>query len=332
MKPYNVSAADWTEYNALFFLEHVLGHRFFRRLFARRERNLWASVDRHASAANGNGQPFRIVEHADPAEEPLYDPVRPEVFRGVARDWPCTRRWTFDFFAEQFGDKDVVITNNVGLVGNGQKTYEVLKLRDYIAQLRAGSLKYLKFSQMIHESSELQDDFNAEWLLKFHPRRAFKRLFFLFMGGKGTVTPIHTALPPTVFVQVYGTKKWTFFPTSDRLFLGVRPDRRSYYYTHANPHGPSDTDFPLLKHASPQELVLNAGDVVWFPALCWHQVENLTDSIGVAYKFSHIPSSFRASKMLTTLFFLATRPSIFHSAIMARITKKEYIFNSRQDY
>jgi len=330
MKPQNVTAKDWFEYNTLFFLEHFLGHRYFQSLFGGREKKLWASVDRHAS--NSPAEPFEIIEHQGMSEEPLYHPFQPEVFRGAAKDWACTKKWTFEFFAEQFGDKEVVITNNVGLVGNGQKTYEVIKLREYIAQLQAGSLKYLKFSQMIHESSVLQEDFNSEWLLKFHQSHEFKKLFFLFMGGKGTVTPIHTALPPTVFVQVSGTKKWSFFPANDRLFLGVRPDRRSYYYTHANPYDQADPNFPLLKHAKRRELILNAGDVVWFPALCWHQVENVTDSIGVAYKFFHIPSAMRASKMLSSLFFLATKPLLLQSAIMARITKKEYIFNTPQQY
>lgn len=330
MKPQNVTTADWLEYNTLFALEHVLGHRFFQRLLGSREKRLWASVDRHASAHAA--EPFEIIEHEGESAEPLYHPFQPEVFRGAARDWACTKKWTFEFFAEEFGDREVVITNNVGLVGNGQKTYETIKLRDYIAQLKAGSMKYLKFSQMIHESSALQEDFNTEWLLKFHRSHEFKKLFFLFMGGKGTVTPIHTALPPTVFVQVLGTKKWVFYPTNDRLFLGVRPDRRSYYYTHANPYDEANPDFPLMKYARRQELILNAGDVVWFPALCWHQVENVTDSIGVAYKFFHIPSSLQSSKMLTTLFFLATKPSLIQSALMARITKREYIFNTPQKY
>jgi Cupin-like domain len=329
MKPGNVTTGDWFQYNTLFFLEHFLGHRHFQRLFGRREKRLWGSVDRNASRLGG--EPFEIIEHQGD-EEPLHHPFKPEVFRGVARDWACTKKWTFDFFAEHFGDKEVVLTNNVGLVGKEQQTFETVKLRDYIAQLRAGSKKYLKFSQMIHESSALQEDFNTAWLLKFHRSREFKKLFFLFMGGKGTVTPIHTALPPTVFVQVHGVKKWRFYPTNDRLFLGVRPDRRSYYYTHANPDDPTNPEFPLLKHSRGQELLLHPGDVVRFPALVWHQVENITDSIGVAYKFFDVPSSLQASKMLTTLFFFATQPPLLWSAIMARITRKEYIFNTPQKY
>ncbi len=340
MRPEQVSRADWLEYNALFFAEHFLGHANYRRLFRSRERRLWESVDRYASS-HPPRERFRVIEHPEGSTEPFYHPYQPEVFRGAARDWPCTKKWTFEFFAQRFGDKEVTLSNNRGLVTKEQNNLvtngsgpqlETIKLGDYIAELKRGSTKYLKFSQMIHESSELQEDFNTDWLLKFHRTRKFKKLFFLFMGGKGTVTPIHTALPPTVFVQIHGTKKWTFYPANDRLFLGVRPDRRSYYFTDANPDDGDDPDFPLLKHAQRQELLLHAGDVLWFPACCWHRVENVSDSIGVAYKFFHVPSALRASRMLTSLFFCATKPTVLRSAVAAKITKREYVFNTPQDY
>ncbi|HYC53960.1 MAG TPA: cupin-like domain-containing protein [Candidatus Binatia bacterium] len=339
MRPHNVSEADWLEYNALFFAEHFLGHKNYQRLLGQREKRLWESVDRYA-ASNPPADKFEVIEHQGD-EEPLYHPYKPEVFRGVAKDWPCVTKWTFDFFAEKYGDKEVSLTNNRGLVSKGQNplvnngmatAFETMKLREYIAQLKTGTPKYLKFSQMIHESSDLQEDFNVEWLLKFHRSHEFKKLFFLFIGGAGTATPIHTALPPTVFVQIQGTKKWTFYPANDRLFLGVRPDRRSYYFTDANPGDSDDPNFPLLKHAQPQEVLVHAGDVVWFPSCVWHQVQNVSDSIGVAYKFFDIPSALKASKMLTSLFFCATKPTLIQSSIVAKITKREYIFNAPQRY
>ena len=331
MKPQNVKTSQWLQYNTLFFLEHFLGHNLYQKLFNDTEKRLWKSIAEYA-AITPVTEPFRVIEYTKADnKEPFAHPLYPQIFRGAAVDWDCTKKWDFDFFADKFGDKEVVITNNVGLVGNGQSKFETISLREYISELKSGSLKYLKFSQMIHESSNLQEDFNGNWLQKFHKTTEFKKLFFLFMGGKGTTTPIHTALPPTVFVQIYGIKKWVFYPTNDRLFLGVRPDRRSYYYTHADPAAGPTQEYPLLKYVNKQEVTLYPGDVLWFPALVWHQVENASNSIGVAYKFFHLPSSFRSSKMLSTLFFFATRPFIFKSAILSKITKKEYIFNNEQN-
>jgi hypothetical protein len=330
MKPHNVKSSHWYLYNTLFLLEHLLGHGLYNTLFSSYEKKLFKSVDEYVTKAP-KGEPFRVLEFKKGEYEfPEPHPYYPAIYRGAASDWACTQKWSFDFFKEKFGDKEMVLTNNVGLVGNEQQKFETMTLNDYIDQMRSGSKKYIKFSQMIHENSGLQEDFNGEWLQHFHMTSEFKKLFFMFMGGKGTATPIHTALPPTVFVQVYGSKKWNFWPTNDRLFLGVRPDRRSYYYTHADPYNINDPKFPLLKHANRQEVTIHAGDVLWFPALVWHQVENPTDSIGVAYKFFHLPSSFKSSKILTLLFFFATKPFIFQSFFMSKINKKEYIFNNEQ--
>jgi len=330
MRPNNVRKSDWVKYNTLFFMEHMLGHSLYEKLLSGVERRLYKKIDYYAQRLEPS--PFEVREF-QPGEytDPVLDPYNPIIFRGAAKEWACTKKWDFDFFAEKFGDKEVVITNNVGLVGNNQNKFETITLRDYIRELKSGSMKYLKFSQMIHESSDLQEDFNGDWLRKFQRKTEFKKLFFLFMGGKSTMTPIHTALPPTVFVQIYGTKKWVFYPTRDRLFLGVRPDRRTYYFTHADPYNLSDPKFPLLKYANKREIELHPGDVLWFPPLVWHQVENVTDSIGVAYKFFHLPSSFVSSKMLTSLFFLATKPFIIKSALMSKLSKKEYIFNNEQN-
>lgn len=331
MKPHNVKTSHWYAYNFLFATEHFLGHRLYSALFGGTEKKLYEAIDKHVSTAP-KGEPFRVLEFKKGEYEfPEPHPYYPAIYRGAATEWACTQKWNFEFFKEKFGDKEMVLTNNVGLVGGEQARFETVKLREYIDQMRAGSKKYIKFSQMIHENSGLQEDFNGEWLQRFHMTSEFKKLFFMFMGGKDTATPIHTALPPTVFVQVYGSKKWNFWPTSDRLFLGVRPDRRTYYYTHADPYKTNEPNFPLMKHASRIEVTINAGDVLWFPALVWHQVENPTESIGVAYKFFHLPSSFQSSKMLSTLFFFATKPFILKSSLLSKIKKQEYIFNNEQN-
>lgn len=331
MKPHNVKTSHWYAYNTLFFAEHILGHRLYNTLLGGTEKKLFAAIDKYTATAPA-GEPFKVLEfQPGEYEYPEPHPYYPAIYRGAAAKWACTQKWNFEFFKEKFGDKEMVLTNNVGLVGKEQAKFETITLREYIDQMRAGSKKYIKFSQMIHENSGLQEDFNGEWLQRFHMTSEFKKLFFMFMGGKGTATPIHTALPPTVFVQVHGSKKWNFWPTSDRIFIGVRPDRRTYYHSHADPYDTTNPEYPLMKYASRREVTIHAGDVLWFPALVWHQVENPTESIGVAYKFFHLPSSFKSSKMLTMLFFLATKPFIFQSALMSKLNKKEYIFNNEQN-
>ena len=157
--------------------------------------------------------------------------------------------------------------------------------------------------------------------------------FFFFLGGKGTKTPIHNGFGPTLFVQVEGQKKWTFYQPEDRFFLDVKPEGRSYYYSNANPDKLEVDKFPLFKYAKKHEVILNEGDILWFPPFAFHQVENVNNSIGVAYKYVDIPHAFKNSKIMAFLYFFANKPNIITTFFGNRMGENEYIFKeSRKGY
>jgi len=257
---------------------------------------------------------FQIIEYK---KGEYTDPVKhdhfPIVFRGAASEWPCQKKWTLEYFAQKYGDEDVTLVNNPGLIKDTDQAYDVVKLRDYIENMKKGSKRYLKFSRMVDEQSGLREDIDYNWLRKFRAKGAKNELNYFFMGGKNTMTPIHDGYAMTIFVQVEGTKRWIFYPTNHRLFLGARPRRFNYFFSQADPYNLNDPKFPLLKHAKPHEVFLHPGDVLYFPSLVWHQVENVTDTIGVAYKFATFKSGFISSKMLFTCFFLATKPFLIET-------------------
>jgi hypothetical protein len=309
MRPEGVSRAHWLRYNMLFMLEHLLGERRYGSMFGDYERRLYSEIDA-ALALHGRGDDgFRVIEHQEGEwPEPYCHPQFPVVFRGIAKTWPCHGKWGFDFFADKFGDIEVTLINNAGLVKDSDQAYDVLPFREYISRLRNGSKHYLKFSRIVDEQSVLREDFDYAWLRKFRPPSALNDTFYFFMGGKGTMTPIHDGFAITVFVQTEGSKRWLFYPCNQRLFLGARPRRFNYFYSEGDHNVKDDPRFPLMKYARPIEVVINPGDVLYFPSLVWHQVENTTDSIGVAYKFASVKAGFVSSKMLATCFFLATKP------------------------
>ena len=308
MKPASVKTSHWVKYNILFLLEHFLGEKWYPKLFDKAEKKLFKKIDTYVTA-HPSDDGFKILEYTkDNYPEPQCHPYFPIVYRGIASDWPCSKKWSFDFFAEKFGDQDVTLINNAGLVKDSDQAYDVVKFRDYIMRLKSGSKEYLKFSRIVEEQSDLRQDFDYEWLRKFRSKFAQNDLFYFFMGGKNTITPIHDGYAITVFVQVEGTKRWVFYPCNQRLFIGVRPRRYNYFYSEADPYKFDDPKFTLIKHAQRHEVLVHAGDVLYFPSLVWHQVENVTDSIGVAYKFASIPAGFTSSKMLASCFFMATKP------------------------
>src|ERR1019366_5527023 len=154
-------------------------------------------------------------------------------------------------------------------------------------------------------------DFDLEWLRKlFALPLSWGEDLKMFMGVKGTITPLHVGFSPVLFVQVMGQKKWTLYPPTDRIYLDCRTERTSYLFSHADPYKTDDPRFPLLKYARRYEVVLDPGDILWFPSFTWHHVENLSTTIGIRYGRTSLGTALRSSKLLTLLIFLATKPTI----------------------
>ncbi|GAB4409685.1 MAG: hypothetical protein OHK0056_11940 [Bacteriovoracaceae bacterium] len=116
--------------------------------------------------------------------EPLVDMDRVKIFRGAAKNWDCHKKWTFDYFIQRYGNMEIEFYGSPGLNEKDAAQTGTSTFAQYIEELRKGTKLYLKFSPIIHADSTLRDDFNTEWLEKFHPPGSFGKNFFLFMGAK----------------------------------------------------------------------------------------------------------------------------------------------------
>src|SRR5262249_45514962 len=146
----------------------------------------------------------------------------------------------------------------------------------------------------------------------FRSRFAVRGLVQLFVAPAGTYTPMHCALESNVFVQVHGKKRWILYPAMYQPLLEPPADRRPYFHTDFLP-GRASAQFPLGAYAPAYEVVLDAGDVLYFPPFVWHYVENLTATIAAAYRFFSLRTALRSSWPLTLAKFMATKPSLLHT-------------------
>lgn len=327
MRPEGVSKGEWMRYNGLFAMEHFLGYRNFLKHFGQRYETLRDTIADRLQQGHRGGVldlPALRADQVVPGMAPYRDLLRnPVVFREAAADWPAIKKWNIDFFREKFGDYKIYLLDTVGAVDpENPQEFEEVSLAEYLNQLKQGSRKYLKFSSLVQEKMNLRQDLDEEWLRKFEFRGAFSKRYYTFIGGAGTVTPLHNEFPAVVYVQVCGRKKWILYPPEERVFFDPRTERRVYFYSEANPKNPADDRYPLFGHSKRFEITLEPGDVLWFPPFAWHYVENLTDSIAVAYKFSHFPAALKASKALTSLYLMATRPNLLANFIQHRFTKR----------
>ena len=335
-RPEGITRYQWLRYNFYFVLEHFIGYTNFEKIAGKRRDALFVQIDKQLKGSNrGELLELPTVTGEISMEEfnkKYVNNVLPVLFKGAANEWVCTKKWSFDFFKEQYGKSEISLIDNVGVIDrDNPQEFEQTTFADYIDQLRAGSLKYLKFSRIMDEDSSLKNDVDLNWLRKFMSFSSIREQFFMFMGVKNTITPIHNGFAHTIFIQVTGKKRWILWEPNERIFLDPRPERRSYWYSNADPNKEENPSFPLFKYAKRYEVILEPGDVLWFPGLLWHQVENTTDSISIAYKFVDIPSVFKSSRILAPLFFLSTKPNIFIQFFFQQINKTDYIFTKKRE-
>lgn len=122
----------------------------------------------------------------------------------------------------------------------------------------------------------------------------------VWLGQKGTVTPLHFDLPHNFYAQLHGAKHW--------LLLPPNAWERVYPYPALHPGAqlaqvdtlrPDTGRFPNygLDGMHAFEAVLNAGDVLYVPPLWFHQVTALNTSISVSV-WSHAKASSEYEDMM----------------------------------
>jgi Cupin-like domain len=207
-----------------------------------------------------------------------------------AAAWKVTRTWTPSYFAESYGEKLVNVSHNATGVfdyrdgaSSGKVTMLRMPFRDAIqAILSAEGAKYYIQQQGIRASfAELAGDVEVP---SFIPSQ-YTGDPNLWVGGRGSRTPLHYDRKPNFLAQVFGTKKITFFPPEDgeKLYPAVGTN-----YPHCslvNFFEPDLAEFPLFAEVQNHglELQVGPGEMLYIPPRWWHAVECLSTAISLNY-------------------------------------------------
>ena len=334
MKPSGITQRQWLRYNIYFALEHFIGKKNSEKYLRKRKNKLYQDIltnpgiqDRGKTFYSKDVECASFDQFIDNRDALMKGPI---VFKGAAKDWPCMTKWNKDYFRQFFADYTVSLVGNIGLADKeNQNKHTEIRIADFIDTIGKSKHNYLRFSRIIDENPELKQDVDVTWLEQFRSKVSRGGYLYLFMGEDGSKTDMHTAIIQTLFFQIKGQKKWTIYAPNERIFVDAIADRRPYFYSHANPNKLDDPNLPLLRHAIKYEIVLDEGDVLWFPAFYWHYVENIGQNIGVTYKFTDFDWAFKLSKGMTTLFFLATRPTLLESFYYNVFKKRDLLFDKQ---
>ncbi len=115
-----------------------------------------------------------------------------------------------------------------------------------------------------------------------------KNLFIpprIWIGPRGTLTPLHRDDSDNLFAQVWGEKLFTLAPPHHREALGTwsTSPQGGLEGCDFNPDAPDYEKFPLARDVSLLRFTLEAGDMLFLPEGWFHQVESISTSLSVNF-------------------------------------------------
>ena len=297
--------------NALMVADHLLSRRLAEKYVAPHRGKHLAKVRRHLEA-NGPGTLYPIDRRNNLSPEEFRReyllPGIPVVLAGAAKDWPCIGKWTLDYFAAHYGDDKVTITSGVPY-HDPRIEREYVLMREVIENANPEDLKYLRFHPMLALHPELVDDFPYGWFATQKGRRHLYTQLQFFIGTKGTQTGTHNSQMANLFVMVSGEKIWYLHPPAYTAFMDPMTSRSVYRLSRHNTGQVFEQPYwPLDGY----KVHLREGDVLWNPPFYWHSVENLTDTIGVGYRWNDKRLAVSQSLTMFLLDWLAINPTWYH--------------------
>ena len=137
-------------------------------------------------------------------------------------DWPALRKWSLDYFAEKFGDREVEV--QIGRDASGNYEVEREKFRrkmtfsEFIEKVRTAGVTN-DFYITANNNSANKDALPELWddivqIPEYLDGSSRTNGFFWF-GPAGTITPFHHDLTNNFMAQVIGRKRILLAPSWD---------------------------------------------------------------------------------------------------------------------
>jgi len=230
---------------------------------------------------------------------------RPVIITDATLRWPARKRWSFEFFAANYGNRRVIATPNLVTHQDSRR----IRLSDFILYCHAPSLSplrtvstpaplYVSFPVRQH-FPELIADFSLPEFMENCYRELTGQLLgwyydtfaWIYLGPSGTVTPLHVDhfMTHTISAQISGRKRFLLLSPDvlDRIPEAAGISRDVFLAT-----GP-DPDAPVAVH----EAVVGEGETLMFPAGWAHHVVALDPSISLSINFVG-PSNYLSHLMM----------------------------------
>jgi hypothetical protein len=177
-----------------------------------------------------------------------------------------------------------------------QDRYVRLGLHDAIDRMQRGERVYLGFSTDLAEDNPIVKRQISLWFNKIHricpdcewPSTAsgLGKLTHSFLyHGQWFSAVLHQAAVPDMLLQIANTKLWRF--VHPNFTPQLSPIRTDVPCVLASRHVFIPAGIPY------QDVIVEPGDLMYFPEHWWHEVHNLDQGFGLMIGFRYIPNFFQ---------------------------------------
>lgn len=231
-----------------------------------------------------------------PAEEFVarhWLPGVPVVLTDLVTRWPAFARWTPAALTARFGDERIEVCEGREGVVDPDPGWEPLRRELSVRELmkriegpQPSNDTYVIAKNAALRRPNLQPLLDDLWLppAYFGTQKDPTRMG-LWIGPRGTHTPLHHDGDNSIFCQVMGRKRFRLAPPESLALL----DRSRGVYSQWDPRTQQElADGPITLI----ELVLAPGEALFIPAGWWHQVDALDPSISVSILALAWPNDF----------------------------------------
>ncbi len=119
-----------------------------------------------------------------------------------------------------------------------------------------------------------------------HPKKIGKQTH-LWIGPKGTVTPLHHDLTNNLFIQITGRKVFRMIPSMQVQYMY----NLSHVYSSVDMLNPDYGQFPNFRNVTPVEVEVGPGNILFIPIGWWHHVVSLSKNISLSFTNFNLPDN-----------------------------------------
>ena len=225
---------------------------------------------------------------------------RPVVITGAISSWPAFARWTPEYLASRFGDREVTVVH-IDSSDMTAGTYSLVRFGEFLAKgerssyLAAEAISIGRGAVLRGASARLAELGEDCAVPRLAERTKLERVNF-WMGHGRTRVALHFDPSENLLAVVRGTKSLRLFPPSETRNVYPRPLRsppaQLNYSSVRDAENPDLAAFPRFRDARWLRCELAPGDMLFLPAGWWHYVVSEGQHIAVNFWWSMPLSNF----------------------------------------